>query len=460
VSNPKLFASTKTQEAPLQEQDLADWFVRGLRPARKVGIEIEYGLVRGDSGRSVSYDEPSGAKDFLERLLKRMDGSPIYEGHHLVGLSLADGSAFSLEMGGAIEYSSPPTRSVSESVDLASRYFREAARVADEIDIAILTGGTLPFDRPAAINWVPKPRTALMRRHFDSLGPDGSRGDHVMGLTLSTQVTLDAGSEGDYVDKFLTMLRVSPFLAAATLNTPSLPPGDKILSIRIIYWRQIDPARCQDLNTRLADISSIDDLVRVLTEVPMIYRPVGGEFTVAPALPFAELLRRGYGDGTSPGMTDWQSHLAQLWPWVRPRQTLESRLPDGQAWGEIDLIPALWTGLIEDEVSRRAAAELVSEFSAPELDQISISVADRADGPVDKQVRDITQELVALARAGMLRRVAAGLEDGRLLLSLDKLLDMLSRGQTFADELLARWQGEWREEPERYVAAMAIPVDD
>jgi len=459
MSNHGLFADVETLVAPLREQDLYDWFLDGLRPARRIGLEIEYGLVRGDTGRSVAYAEPGGAKEFLELLLKNLGGSPLHEGQHLVGLTLPDGSAFSLEMGGAVEYSSPPLHSVSATLELASQRLREAATAGREIGVVLLTGGVLPFDSPADIHWVPKPRTTLMRQHFRRLGPSGSLGDQVMGLTLSTQVSLDAGSESEYIEKLQTMLRVSPFLAAATLNTPSLRHPYQHSSVRILYWRNIDPDRCQCLNKQLVGVGSINDLVQILASLSMIYRPVGSDFAAAPSLPFAELLREGYSDGFGPVMSDWRAHLSQLWPWVRPRQVLEARLPDGQAWSELGLVPALWTGLIEDEVSRRAAADLVDEFSPRELDGISVGVAEQDGGTVDDRIRDVAHQLVMLAKSGIERRVADGVESDQLLLPLERLLEMTSSGRTAAAQLLANWKGKWREDPSRYVAAMAVPVE-
>ncbi|MGH3836670.1 MAG: glutamate-cysteine ligase family protein, partial [Pseudonocardiaceae bacterium] len=235
---------------PLDLDDLVAWFFP-VKKRRLIGVEIEYGLVRPESGSSVGYDEPSGGSALLRELLETIGGDPIVEGSAVVGLILEDKSTLTLEMSGAIEYSSRPEQSLTECLVLAKRRLVDVARVAERMGIRLLSGGYLPFDTPQSIRWVPKPRTEIMRRHFNRLGEAGRYGDQVMGLTLSTQVSLDALSPAEYLEKLRTLTAVSPFVAALLVNTPSLAASAvREMSVRMNYWRRIDPARCQNLTSR------------------------------------------------------------------------------------------------------------------------------------------------------------------------------------------------------------------
>jgi glutamate--cysteine ligase len=453
-------AATSSAQQPLELPDLVRWFLPPADRARLVGLEIEYGLVRPGSGISVGYDEPDGSRALLSEILEASGGSPIFEGPSLVGVELPDRSTFTLEMGGALEYSSRPHDSLTAAVSQAREQFLQVARMAEPMGIRLLTGGLLPFDSAGTIGWAPKPRTAIMRRHFDALGEGGRFGDCVMGLTLSTQVSLDAVSVEEYFEKLKTLIAVSPFIAALVANTPQLAASSGCTSSqRMRYWRQIDPSRCQDLTARLLTVEGVEDLVGVLTSLPMIYRRSGNRYLAAPGEPFADLLSGGFPDGSYPTMADWVAHLAQLWPAVRPRQTLETRLPDGQPWLRLETLPALFLGLVEDPGIRRRVAERVADIPVEALETVTTQAAQEGLCGLSGPVREVGAELVELARSGLSRRVAQGLEAPGLLQSLEPVREVAATGRTFASGLLEQWNTGWQQRPERYVEAMAVPVE-
>ncbi|RKN43476.1 glutamate-cysteine ligase family protein [Micromonospora endolithica] len=452
-------------ESCLDFADLVEWFVPAGRTTRLVGLEVECGLVRPDSGCSVSYDEPAGTRALLEALLDRLDSEPILESGALVGLTLPDGGTLTLEMAGAIEYSSAPVATVTESLRRGRECLVEVARIAEPLGLRVLTGGQLPFDRPGSIKWAPKGRTEIMRRYFAGLGDGGRLGDQVMGLTLSTQISLDALDAEEYLDKLRVLLGVSPFLAAVLANTPALAPADPgdpgtagLVSHRMAYWRKIDPARCQHLTARLYEVSSLAELTAVLTDLPMIYRRSGDGYVPGGDRPFREVLRDGFGDDTMPTLADWKTHLAQLWPAVRPRRTLETRLPDGQAWHHLGVIPALFVGLVEDPAVRREVAGLLAAFRTEALDLITLKAAEGGPDGIAAPVREVTAQLVALADRGLAARVAAGGESPDVLRLLDPAREWAASGRPPAEALRAAWAGPWRQRPDRYVAAMAVPA--
>ncbi|WBB72865.1 glutamate-cysteine ligase family protein [Micromonospora sp. WMMD1128] len=449
-------------EPQLKIPDLVGWFRPTGRHSHRIGLEVECGLVRPDTGRSVSYDEPAGTRALLVALLDGLGGDPIHEGGALVGLSLPDGAALTLEMAGAIEYSSAPQVSVSESVAAARRRLVEVARVAEPLRLRLLTGAHLPFDDPAGISWAPKERTRIMRRWFAQLGDGGRLGDQVMGLTLSTQVSLDALDEAEYLEKFRMLLGVSPFLAALLANAPALAGphrDDGLVSRRMAYWRRIDPARCQHLASRLYAVTDLAELVQVLCALPMIYRRSDHGYVPGGPHSFRESLRDGFGDGTRPTIADWRTHLGQVWPSIRPRRTLETRLPDGQAWAQLALVPALFVGLAEEPAVRRAALDVVSEFRTEALDLIAVKAAQGSPDGINPQIREVAGHLVHLAEKGLAARVARGLEHPDIVKSLEPAFHSAATGRPPADAIVARWTNDWAERPDRYVAALGVPTE-
>lgn len=438
----------------LAYDDLIAWFTSTGKPRRLIGLEVEYGLVRADTGRSVSYDEPFGCQTLLTELSEEMAAEPILEGASIIGLTLPDGSTFTLEMGDAVEYSSAPALTIGDALRLGRQRITHLAHVADRIGIKVLTGGRLPFEDPANIKWAPKPRTEIMRQHFNSLGDGGLLGDHVMGLTLSTQVSLDAEDTADYMSKLHALISVSPFIAALLTNSPSLErTASPEASLRMLYWRQIDPARCQDLTLQLHGSKSFEDLVDALASLSMIYRKAEHGYVAGPPYSFKDCLTKGFEDGSLPSIEDWKSQLGQVWPTVRVRRTLETRLPDGQAWALFDAVPAFFVGLVEDKDARQRALDVVGEASAEELDIITVTAAVRGYAALPEHAKQRARALIQIAEQG-LRRVAPEFE-----FAMDAIQEIAASEHTPAADLSYRWHNEWNQDPARYVAAMAVPVN-
>lgn len=443
----------------LERSDLVQWFFPESRNHSLVGLEIECGLIRAHSGESVAYDEPLGSKVLLEALLDLLGGSPMVEGPTLVGVTLPDDSTITLEMAGAVEYSSMPTESLTECLAAARNRLIEVAQIASGMQITVLTGGHLPFESPAGIKWVPKPRTRIMREHFRRLGEGGRFGDNVMGTTLSTQLSLDARSPQEYLAKFRAMVGASPFIAALLVNTPSLQPRhNKYLSNRMLYWRKIDPARCQALTGRLWGASDLEELVSGLASVPMIYRSRGNDFVAALDRSFEQLIEDGFGDGSFPRLSDWVAHLGQVWPSVRPRRTLETRLPDGQAWANFCALPALYVGLVEEPDVRNRVNALVSDMSLDVLDSTTVVAAERGWHGLTSRAQEVSLELLELASEGLAGRISRGVESPALLESLDSVREVAETGVTFAEQAIQMWESECSRDPAKYVERLAVPA--
>jgi glutamate--cysteine ligase len=435
----------------LTRDDLAGTFSARPGTRERVGIELECGLVEPATGRAARYPE---ARALLNAVHRDFGGEPIHEAGHLSGVMLPGGAQFTLELGGALEYSSAPADSLADVVIETERAMLAVADLADRQDIAVLPTGMLPFTAAAEIPWIPKPRTDIMRRHFRSLGPAGSLAEGVMGLSLSVQTSLDYVSTADLLEKLRLLTAASPVAAAMFVNSP-LEDGAAtgVLSRRMQMWTRVDPRRCGVLGVALAPGASTGDLLDWVLDLPMIYRQTGDRYLPAPRRPFGELIRDG-----SATRDDWQSHLSQIWPQVRPRRTLELRIPDGLGWPAFAGAPAFWVGLAYHPESRRAALALLDDLTAEELDRVTEEVAVRGltakAGP--RAVGELAERLLDLAHAGLAARVAAGHEPRRILDLLDPLHDVVRTGRTYAERTLHDWYGPLAQRPAAYVAATRI----
>jgi glutamate--cysteine ligase len=450
----------------LTRESLASAFSAGLGSDELVGIEVENGLVDQTTGCSVPYEGERGAQALLDLIVSEFNGRSLFDGSDAtdacaIGVALPSGASFTLETGGALEYASKPSISLFQAIRVAQADILQAAAIAERLGIALLSGACLPFTPQSQIPWIPKPRVKVMRNYFHQLGEPGRYAEPVMGVTLSTQTSLDYLSAEDFVEKLRLHALAAPIVAALFVNSPIAEGGwSRVLSRRMQYWQKFDPRRCGVLSFALNGNACVDDFVDWAVQLPMIYRDTEGSHVAAPCLPFAELMCNGFGDGTWPTRADWELHLCQIWPHVRPRRTLELRASDGLPWPFFSAAPAMWVGLTYDPIVRKETTSLLSELTPGQLehavDEIAVKGLTASVGP--HPVRDLAHELLRLARKGLENRVAADADPPEILSYLEPLERVADAGETFAEKCLTLWEGELGKSPKAYVQKYRVPV--
>ena len=302
-----------------------------------------------------------------------------------------------------------------------------------------------------------------MLDYFSQLGESGKHAASVMGVILSTQTTLDYLTGQDFIEKLRLHVSAAPIVAALCVNSPIAEGGySGVMSRRMQYWQSFDQRRCGVLGFVIKEDAGISDFVDWALQLPMIYRNVKGLHVAAPCRPFTDLIDNGFGDGTWPTLADWELHLCQLWPHVRPRRTLELRASDGLPWPGFSAASAMWVGLTYDAVARKEATAILSELTPSQLersvDDIALKGLTASVGPYS--VRELAHELLRLARMGLVNRVATKVEPPEVLSYLEPLEQVDESGETFADKCLTLWEGELRQSPEAYVRKYRIPPQE
>jgi glutamate--cysteine ligase len=150
--------------------------------------------------------------------------------------------------------------------------------------------------------------------------------------------------------------------------------------------------------------------------------------------------------GELPTLEDWSDHLTTLFPEVRMKRFLEMRGADGGRWRRICAVPALWTGLLYDATSLEEAWELVRDWTADERQNLRDAVPKSAlRTPFRKtSVLEVARRALAISRAGLQRRARRDAQGRDETVFLEPIEAILREGCTPAEEILARFNGEWR----------------
>jgi glutamate--cysteine ligase len=192
---------------------------------------------------------------------------------------------------------------------------------------------------------------------------------------------------------------------------------------------------------------SFERWVDYALDVPMYFIKHGDEYVDASGQSFRDLLagKLPAMPGARATISDWANHLSTIFPEVRLKRYLEMRGADSGSLPNLLALPALWVGVLYDDVSLDAAWDLVKHWTAEQRQQLRDDVPKQglAAKIGGRTVFEIAMEVLMLSRAGLSRRKyldAGGLDETHYLEVLD---DRLARGTTPAQELLEKFQGPW-----------------
>ena len=393
---------TGTDDTPVTERELVEYFHAGAKPAAawRVGAEFEKFALDRDTGKQIGFD--AGVEGVLRALAAHFAWEPHFEAGRLTTLTRGR-STISVEPGGQLELSTAPSARLSELRTELETHLRELRAVTDPAKVAWAGAGVTPFSPIEGIPLNPRRRHRLMAEYLPTRCPHGL---HMMKATASTQVTFDYESEADAGRKFAVALALSPAVNALFANAPFYAgQRTEFVSFRGHIWHHMDPDRSGLLVDLLTGEITFDRWVRRVLDVPLLLLSDGDSFRPAPRVTFRTFLEKGI-DGRFPTRHDWDVHLSTVFTEVRLKRYLEVRGADATPAPLALAVAAVWKGLLYDPVALAAAAELARGFRPEELRPLSEAVArwgiraEHRGGPLS----DWCREAVAIADAGLNRQ--------------------------------------------------------
>ncbi len=433
--------------APIENRrQLIEYFVAGNKPKAKwrMGTEHEkFGFDRATM-RPLPYEGKTGIRAMLEGLT-RFGWEPVTEGNNAIAL-LRKGANITLEPGGQLELSGAMLETVHETSDENEQHIDEVKTVANEIGAGFIGLGFAPQWKREDFDWMPKGRYKIMREYMPK---KGKLGIDMMLRTCTVQTNLDFESEADMVKKFRVSLALQPLATALFANSPFKEGKDTgFKSYRSQIWTDTDHDRCGMLPFVFEDGFGFERYVDYMLNVPMYFVYRDGKYIDASGQDFKDFLKGKLAarPGELPSINDWADHITTAFPEVRLKRYLEMRGADSGPLPMLSALPALWVGLLYDQGALDAAWDLVKGWSVADHDFLrretpKTGLATQFKG---RPLAELGREVVEIAHAGLRARKrldAQGRDETIYLAPLDRAV---ASGQALADELLAKWQGEWK----------------
>jgi len=438
---------TERMEPITNRRTLVEYLEAGCKPRKKwrIGTEHEKFAYRLDDLRPLEYEGERGIRAMLEGLT-RFGWRPVIEKGNVIALAKDDGSSVTLEPAGQVELSGAPLETIHQTCREVNEHLDQVKEVAAEMGVGLMGLGYHPKWPRAEMPWMPKGRYAIMRRYMPTRG---TLGLDMMQSTCTVQVNLDFDSESTMVQMFRIGLALQPVATALWANSPfkeGRPNG--FLSYRSHIWTDTDPDRCGTLPFVFEDGFGFERYVDYLLDVPMYFVYRDGTYIDAAGQSFRDFMagRLPALPGEYPTLADWQDQTTVAFPEVRLKRYLEMRGADGGPWNRLCALPAFWVGLLYDSDSRRAASDLIADWTAEEHERLRREVPRLALNTPFRGGRlgDVALDALDIAREGLKRRAeldGAATDETPF---LKPLFHIAQTGITPAEELLAAYQGRWQ----------------
>ena len=432
-----------------RRDDLVAWLAQGVKPKSqfRIGTEHEKFAFTLEGHQPVPFEGRRGIAALLRGMQLLLGWQPIVEGGNVIGLfDVTGGGAISLEPGGQFELSGAQVETLHQTSSELMAHLAQIREVAQPLHIGFLGIGFTPSWTRAQMPKMPKGRYKIMTAYMPKVG---TLGLDMMYRTCTVQTNLDFASEADMVKKLRVSITLQPVATALFANSPfteGKPNG--YLSFRSEIWRDTDNARAGMLPWVFEPGMGFERWVDYALDVPMYFIKRDTEYVDVAGQSFRDLLAGKLRalPGIRATTSDWANHLSSIFPEVRLKRYLEMRGADSGTLPNLLALPALWAGLLYDDVSLDAAWDLVKSWSAEERQDLRDAVPKLALAATirGRRVFEIAGEVLKLARAGLKRRNrldASGKDETHY---LEVLEARLAHKTTPAQELLDKFNGPWR----------------
>jgi len=433
--------------APIEtRRQLIEYFIAGNKPRAewRVGTEHEKFGFKKQTLKPLPYDGATGIRAMLEGLT-RFGWEAVVEGNNPIALK-RDQASVTLEPGGQLELSGAPLENLHETAAESAQHIDEVKSVGGEIGAGFIGLGFAPEWTREDFDWMPKGRYKIMR---DYMPKKGKLGLDMMLRTCTVQTNLDFASEADMVKKFRVSLALQPLATALFASSPFFEGRDSgFKSYRSHIWTDTDPDRCGMLPFVFEDGFGFERYVDYMLDVPMYFVYRDEKYLDASGQSFRDFLkgRLPARRGELPTVNDWADHVTTAFPEVRLKRYLEMRGADSGPLPALTALPALWVGLLYEQSSLDEAWDLVKNWTVADHDFLRRETpkSGLATRFKDRPLSELAREMVEIAHAGLRARRRLNADGNDETIYLAPLDRAVASGRAPADELLAKWQGEWQ----------------
>lgn len=379
-----------------QINEIEKYFIKNKKTQDnfKIGVEFENFVVYKDTLKTVSYYGENGVAETLHDL-EKLGYEGAYEGEYILGLEKGN-KVITLEPGSQFELSIKAQKYIKDIEAEYLDFFKDLSPILESKNQQIMAVGYHPETKIEEIKLLPKKRYDFMFNYFKTAG---SMAHNMMKGTSALQVSLDYGSEEDYLKKFRVTNALSPVIYALFDNGLYFE-GERYdkHNIRAKIWENCDVERSGIVTHALENDFSFKKYAEYVLNVPPILIAKEGEVKST-----GTLLVKDVFDVENYSTEELEHLLTMVFPDVRTKKYIEIRMMDSVPYPLNLAVIALWTGLLYNDEVLNKVYNYVKDIT---IEDVKAAKADMMENGLlaklrDKTFLEIGKDIVKLAKEGL-----------------------------------------------------------
>lgn len=360
----------------------------------KIGVEFEHFVVYKDSLKTVSYYGENGVAETLHDL-EKLGYKGSYEGEYLLGLEKGN-KVITLEPGSQFELSIKAQKHINVIEKEYLEFLNDLNPILESKNQQIMAVGYHPVTKIEEIKLLPKKRYDFMFNYFKTAG---TMSHNMMKGTAALQISLDYGSEEDYLKKFRVANALSPVIYAMFDNGLYFQ-GEQYdkHNIRALIWKNTDSDRSGVVPNSLEDDFSFKKYAEYVLNVPPILIAKDGDVQST-----GDLLVKDVLDVENYNKEELEHLLTMVFPDVRTKRYIEIRMMDSVPYPLNLSAIALWTGLLYDEKTLNKVYDYIKHITIEDVNKAKEEMMDK--GLMAKlgneTLLEMGKHIIALAKEGL-----------------------------------------------------------
>ena len=437
--------------------DIVQFFHNAAVPRNEllIGLEVERSGVYNKDMSPVSYAGSSGYLAILHKLVEEVGWKIIdQDTNGNIKAIKRGGSEIHIEDDGRLELVSKPRKGLFTLCREYQMHIREINEISEEFGVRWVSMGRQPFATNKEITYIFPSKIKSCHNHYQKHYPDWEK-KIITGWEKkdnSIHVNIGYSSEEDAIEKFQTLLKISPILTAVFANSPlNVKKFSGFLANRAHNTSLICPHRTQIQKIFFEKNFNFARWVNFLLELPMRRIDRKGEQIFIP-LSFCDYLKNGF-QKYSPRIEDFYLHIKSFWGEVRIKNYLEYRGIDCVPPHLLPSIPALMRAVTLNPDVMQECQNLVKDWTFTDHLEMREKVykhALQAETPNGGKMIDFAKELLNIASFSLTeqhKRLKDRIDASRFLRPIKEYVFV--REQSPAEYVMEMWNGEWHRNPRK-----------
>jgi len=445
-------------KAPIRSKsDILQFFHDASVPKKELlmGLEVERSAVFDKDLSPVQYAGDRGYLAILKKLVAEVgwEITSQDEKGNITALKRG-GSEMHVEDDGRLELVSKPRKGLFSLCREYEMHAREIDEISKEFGIRWISMGRKPFAKNKEVIFSFPEKIKACHHHYQKYYPDWHEKEFTSWEKKNDSVHVNFGytSEKDAIEKFQTLLKVSPILIAMFANSPfNSGKFSGFLTKRNHSNSLCAPHRTQIQKVFFEEDFSFEKWVDYLLELPMRRIDRKGKQIFIPLL-FKDFLKNGFQKYT-PRMEDFYLHIKSIWSEIRIKHYLEYRSFDTVPPHLLPSIPAIVRAITLNSDAMQACQNLVKDWTFRDQLEMRERVyknALQAETPNGGKVLDLAKELLNIASFSLQerhRKKKERVDASRFLWPIKEYI--LVREQSPAEFVMEMWNGKWHKDPRK-----------